>query len=69
LHVRTKKLKTYSKKRITSVDTPPLMVRNIIIVKTTCFGIAFTATIMPVIIAATLAVLALNRGLITSGRV
>ena len=45
------------------------MVRNIIIVKTTCFGIAFTATIMPVIIAATLAVLALNRGLITSGRV
>jgi hypothetical protein len=45
------------------------VVRNIIIVKTTFFGVAFAATIMPVIIAATLAVLALNNGLITSGKV
>jgi len=45
------------------------MVRNIIAVKTTCFGVAFAATAMPVIIAAPLAVLALNNGLITSGNV
>jgi len=44
------------------------MVRNIIIVKPTCFGVAFTATITPVIIATTMAVLALNNGLKTSGK-
>jgi hypothetical protein len=39
------------------------MVRYIITVKPTCFGVAFTTTTMPVIIAATLAVLDLNNGL------
>jgi hypothetical protein len=45
------------------------MVRNIIILKTTCFGVPYTVTFMPVITVATLAVLALNSGLITSGKV
>lgn len=44
------------------------MVRYIITVKPTCFGVAFTTTTMPVIIAATLAVLDLNNGLKTRGK-
>jgi hypothetical protein len=44
----------YCSKRIASVGTRKIIVANIIRVKNTFFGVAFTAIIMPVISAATI---------------